>query len=310
MTEKRDSYKPYIRTLWNPPQTVFTRPLLSEKATVNMEINLFHIFDKIARSAKTLLEVSGKKTMDVNFIRDACYVVVPGALGILAGGVAMRSQRRKDFIFPQSLIHRFLKTGQFGVTPPYATRVSPSAAAALSAVLEEVAVFILTKAMEHMHGETNFPLTSQKITQAIQANPDLRVLMRGRPVDIPTKNKNPTGGGQAPRPTSGKKPKPPGGAQAPKPKPATRPTPTGEIINSVQEMERFLAKHADRIRQVLLAQYSKKEFRLCFHPNGTRCIASVKAIEQLFAKLGQSVTLNILGTQGCDAIYKKFSHLY
>jgi hypothetical protein len=82
----------------------------------------------------------------------------------------------------------------------------------------------------------------------------------------------------------------------------------GTVINSVQEMELFLWKHESRIRQVLLAEYSKKQFMLSFHPD--KCISSVQALEQLFAKLGESVSLKIRGTQACDAVFKNFRDLY
>ncbi len=105
--------------------------------------------------------------------------------------------------------------------------------------------------------------------------------------------------------------RPPPRTPPPRPNPS-RPSHTPRTktvrIDSVEEFDNFLNTHAGDILNVLLTKYSKREFRLQFHPD--RCISSSKSIHNLFDELGIDLHINVTYQLGCEAIYKKFSSLY
>lgn len=328
----RESYKPYVRKVWNAEHT----PRLRISSTVidEMELVVYHIFDKIAKSAKESLKK--KKTFNAKDIQDACRRVVPGALGVLAVVVASRATSDTKSTFTTAKAHRYLRTGQFSERQKYAERVSRDAAPALAEVIDEMTAFILRKAVSQIPGGKTL-LQPQHLTTAIQLDEDIRNLLQGKPSNIPRGPKNTQNGPQRPRPTgangegTGQRPTGANGAgTGPRPTGAngagTGPRPTGGrpsastttgaggangrivIVNSVADLELFLSQNGPQIRRVLQSEYSKRRFLLSFHPD--KCIASVESLHQLFAQIGKTLVLNISGTQGCDAVFKRFSNIY
>jgi len=98
-------------------------------------------------------------------------------------------------------------------------------------------------------------------------------------------------------------------ARTPRTRPRTPRAPKVFSCDSIDEFERFLSIHAKDVRRVLLLKYSKRDFRLQFHPD--RCINSSNSIHALFAELGLGLDLNVSNYRlVCEAIYKKFSSLY
>jgi hypothetical protein len=305
-----ESYQPYITKIWdNISPTGYE---ISSTAMKLMDDVVFYVFANIASKACTVLAKRRKIIMDASTIQEACMLIYPYlTMDGYISDIAAEAQEGGQYYFPETVIHRYLKYGQLGTKKyrwengqfeQYETKVSPGAAVALASVLHHITSRILKSSIK----QTLHVVEARLITKVLNMEKDLGIFAASNGRSVPQS------GGAYNRPP----PPPPffpgfgsGGASA-SASHSTKATGGGGtiVINSAKDMEIYLSQNASTIQRVLLLNYSRREFLLKFHPD--KCISTRDSLMKLFAQLGKKIEFNISGTYACDAIFKKFQHIF